>query len=264
LVAALDRALALAQVHDRAVLVRQDLNLDVTGPGDLALEQDRVVAEGGPRLALGRGQGVRERAGFGHGAQAPAAAARARLDQEGHAERRGLGAQTLERLVVAVVARDGREVQPARAPPRFDLAPHGRDRRGRRPDEDQPGVRDGASERRALGEKAVAGVDRVGPQRQRGLDDAPGVQIGFGGLRGTDAATFVHDAQVQGGSVRFAVDAQRDDPALARRACDANRDLAAICDQEPADHDPAFSDAELPASPVEGQLYASLRHAPRG
>ena len=45
LVAALDRALALAEVHEGAVAVAEDLDLDVAGPGDVALEEDPVVAE---------------------------------------------------------------------------------------------------------------------------------------------------------------------------------------------------------------------------
>ena len=51
LVAALDRALALPQVHDVAVRVAEDLDLDVARPLDVALEQQRVVAERDSRLA---------------------------------------------------------------------------------------------------------------------------------------------------------------------------------------------------------------------
>ena len=54
LVAALHRALALAEVRDGAVLVAEDLDLDVAARGDVALEQQRVVAErvgGEPRAS---------------------------------------------------------------------------------------------------------------------------------------------------------------------------------------------------------------------
>ena len=54
--ATLDRALALAEREHRAVLVREELNLDVTRPLDVALAEDGVVAEGRFRLALGRSQ----------------------------------------------------------------------------------------------------------------------------------------------------------------------------------------------------------------
>ena len=51
LVPALDRALALAEVHDGAVLVGEDLDLDVARPLEVALEEDAAVAERRQRLA---------------------------------------------------------------------------------------------------------------------------------------------------------------------------------------------------------------------
>ena len=50
LVAALHRAIALVQVEDVAVLVAEDLHLDVLGLADKALEEYRVVAERALRL----------------------------------------------------------------------------------------------------------------------------------------------------------------------------------------------------------------------
>jgi hypothetical protein len=47
LVAALDRAFALAEIDDVAVLVAQHLDLDVARIGDELLDEDAVVAEGG-------------------------------------------------------------------------------------------------------------------------------------------------------------------------------------------------------------------------
>jgi hypothetical protein len=54
LVAALDRAVALPQVHEVAVRVAEDLHLDVLGAGDVALDE---------HLARGRRR-RRPRAGF--------------------------------------------------------------------------------------------------------------------------------------------------------------------------------------------------------
>src|SRR5262249_42791618 len=59
LVAALDRALALAQVDDCAVRVAEHLDLDVSRALDVALHQQRVVPERAERLAASR----RQRAG---------------------------------------------------------------------------------------------------------------------------------------------------------------------------------------------------------
>ena len=53
LVPALQRALALAEVDDRAVRVGEHLHLDVPRPLDEPLEQQRVVAERGGRHAAG-------------------------------------------------------------------------------------------------------------------------------------------------------------------------------------------------------------------
>ena len=54
LVAPLQRAVALEQVHDVAVGVAEHLHLDVAGPVDHLLQQDAGIAEGRLRLALRR------------------------------------------------------------------------------------------------------------------------------------------------------------------------------------------------------------------
>ena len=54
LMTALNRALALAEVHRRAVRVGEDLKLDVTRIAQISFEQHRVVAEGRARFALRR------------------------------------------------------------------------------------------------------------------------------------------------------------------------------------------------------------------
>ena len=54
LMAALRRAVALAEPQRRAVLVAQHLHLDVPGPAQVALEVDLGPAEVGLRLAGGR------------------------------------------------------------------------------------------------------------------------------------------------------------------------------------------------------------------
>ena len=59
LVAALDRAVALAERDDVAVRVGEDLDLDVARPLEIALAEDRVVAERRACLAPRRGERVR-------------------------------------------------------------------------------------------------------------------------------------------------------------------------------------------------------------
>ena len=83
LVAALDRALALAQVDDVAVLVGDDLDLDVAGRREPALGEHRAVAEGGLRLASGRSRPRRPARPRSATRRMPAAtAAGRRLDQQ--------------------------------------------------------------------------------------------------------------------------------------------------------------------------------------
>ena len=63
LMAALNRALALAEVHDRAVLVAEDLELDVARRLDVLLDVDVADAERRFGLALRRLERVRQLAG---------------------------------------------------------------------------------------------------------------------------------------------------------------------------------------------------------
>ena len=88
LVAALDRALALADRPDGAVRVGHHLHLDVVAGGQVALAEHRRVAERGLRLAL---RGLDLLGQFGQvadHAHAAAAATGRRLDQHRQLSRR--------------------------------------------------------------------------------------------------------------------------------------------------------------------------------
>ena len=56
--AALQRAVALAEMHAFAVAVAQHLDLDVARRAEILLEVDRVVAEGGLGLGAGQREGL--------------------------------------------------------------------------------------------------------------------------------------------------------------------------------------------------------------
>ena len=58
--AALDRALALAQVHGAPVSIREDLDLDVARRREVALDVDGGVPEGRPRLGARGAQRPRQ------------------------------------------------------------------------------------------------------------------------------------------------------------------------------------------------------------
>ena len=79
--AALERAVALAEVDALPVRIEQDLDLDVAGTLDQALEDEALVAEGGPRLASRGGELVGQPVGVAHRAHALAATAGRGLDE---------------------------------------------------------------------------------------------------------------------------------------------------------------------------------------
>ena len=83
LVTALDRAFALPEMADRAIVVADDLHLDVAGVADQALDIDAVAAEGGLGLGLAARIGLLELVGVVDDAHAAAAAASDRLDHDG-------------------------------------------------------------------------------------------------------------------------------------------------------------------------------------
>ena len=179
--APLNRAVALAERNDAAVLVGEHLHLDVARMGQVFLEEHAAVAEGGLGLARRR----RERLGqarlrLDH-AHPAAAAARRRLDHQRKPDASGklLGRAIVDRLE----PRHHRNARVRRQAPRRDLVAQRRHHVRRRPDEDHPGLADGAGEFGALGEKAVAGMNRVGAGGTRGLDDRGDIEIALGSPR---------------------------------------------------------------------------------
>ena len=80
--AALHGAVAFEEVHDRAVVVSEHLDLDVAAGRDVALEEHGRVAEGGGRLPGGVGDGGGQLGGGGRQAHPLAPATGRRLDQQ--------------------------------------------------------------------------------------------------------------------------------------------------------------------------------------
>ncbi len=78
----LDRALALAEVHHVAVMIAEDLELDVARRLEIFLDVDVADAERGFRFALRRLERMRQLARVLDDAHAAAAAAGDRLDDD--------------------------------------------------------------------------------------------------------------------------------------------------------------------------------------
>ncbi len=162
LVPALQRAVAGADDHHRALVVREHLGFDVAPPLDVGLDEALAPAERGRRLAH---RGFEQRRHLVQVADdpQPAAAATVRgLDRDRQPvllrELTGLG-RARHRCGGA-----GDQRRPGLAGYRtgLDLVAQRADHAGRRPDPGQTGVHDGLGEIRVLGQETIAGVDGVG------------------------------------------------------------------------------------------------------
>ena len=228
----LQRAFALADVNDVAVLIAEDLDFDVARRGDELLGVDRAVAEERLRFA---GDALVRRTQILLAldeAHPLAAAARAGLDHDREAgvarERRDL-VERLHRLGQTGHDRHAGRLHPL---PALGLRSHRVDRLRRRADEDDAGVAAGAREPGVLGEEAVAGMDGLGAGLLRGVEDAVDAQVALARWRGADRHRFVGVQHVQRGAVGLGVDGDRRIAELAAGADDADRDLAAIGNED--------------------------------
>ena len=230
LVAALHGALALAERDDVAVLVGEELDLDVARTLDVALCEDRAVTERRLGLAARRRTRLLELARAPDDAHPAAASARGGLEDQREAE---LG--RIARL-------DDGDPGLLRDLLRAELVARRLERLRRRPDPDEPGRLDRACELRVLGEKAVAGMDRVGARQPSRADVLLRVEV-----RG-DIDRLVGAPSVERASVVRSGHRDRLDIELAAGAEHAQRDLAAVRHEELPDRHRARSlRAGLPA-----------------
>ncbi len=230
---ALERAIALIQVDDVAVGVREHLHLEVPGVAHQLLDEHLVLAEGRARLATGRLDLLGQLVDVVDHAHAAAAAAPARLEHDGQAD--GLGDPPA--FVVVVGQRRGgghdRDVGLLRQMARGHLGAELLHDVRWRADEGDPGVGAGPGELRVLGEKAVTRVDGVHARIVGDLEDARHVQIGAHGF-----VAFAHHIAlvrleaVEGEAVLVRIDRHSLDAQFARRAEDANGDLTPVGDEQ--------------------------------
>ena len=229
LVAALDRAFPLAEMHEAAMAVAENLDLDMAGFVDQSLGVERPAAEGAFRLGPATGEGVGDFLWAAHGAHTAAAAAGDRLQHDRRAE-------FFEERPCFVRAAHGGAFDDRRATPRGDLARKNLvaeevERLGRRPDEGHARRRDCAGEGGVFGKKAVAGMDGVAARLLRQRDHSLAVEIGFC-AGAPQRMRFVGLAQVQRESIVLRIDRHAGDPEIGGRASDADGDLAAIGDEK--------------------------------
>ena len=236
LIAPLDRAFALAEINDVAVLVAQHLDLDVARIGDEFLDEHAVVAEGGLRLRL-RAREAFHHLGFGIGnAHALAAAAGGSLDHHRIADVVG----DLHRLDFvgddAEMAGHGGDVCGGRRFFGLDLVAHGGNGLGIRPDKDDAGSFQRLGEGLALGQEAVAGMHCLGARRLAGRHYLVDQQVALGRLGRADGDSGIGHLDMQGVLVGLGKDRDGLDPHAAGGLDDPAGDFAAIGNQDALEH----------------------------
>ena len=227
--AALHRAVALAEVDRVAVTVGKHLDFDMPRIEDGAFENHVGIAECALRLRLGAAQRAAKILSLRHETHAATAAGDG-LDHQRITQPSRLAGETLL-ILIALESRHAGNADLRHERLRASLVAHGQDRGWRRADEHQPRLVTGAGEVLVLGEKAITRMDRIGARGLRRSDDRRDAQIGLRWQRLTDADGLVGLTDVARTGVRCRVNGHGLVAQLAHAANHAQRDLAAIGDQ---------------------------------
>ena len=193
-----------------AVLVTQDLDLDVLGLHQVFFNKDVVVAKGLPGLALDQLEGGFDLLRGVAAAHAPAAAAGGRLEDDGEAVGDGLLQGLVSALQGLSGAGDGGDVAGQGSSLGGQLVTHLGQDLGAGADEGDTGILTGLGELGVLREEPVAGVDGVHMSALGQIDDTGDVQIGpQGGFALADAVGLVSPGAEQGEGVLIGVHGHR-------------------------------------------------------
>src|SRR5262245_4851794 len=236
LVAALDRAFALAEMDDVAVLVAKHLDFDMARIRDELFDENALIPE--RRLCFR----TRARKSFLHvglavgDAHALAAPAGAGLDHDGIADL----LRYLDGFRLAFdhseVTGDSRYIGCGRSFLGFDLVSHRGDRLRVWPDKDDARNGQGFWKSLALGEKAVTRVHGLRPALLAGRNDLLDYQVAFGCRRRTDRDCAVRHRDMERIPVSLRIDGDRFNAKLARGFDDSAGDFTAIGDQDTLEH----------------------------
>ena len=233
--AALDGAVALAQVDDVPVTVRQDLEFDVVRPLDVFLDEDAAVAESGLRFAR-RGVHVDAQLLVGPDDAQPApASAGAGLDHHRVADAFRERDSVLRARHALLGARHDRHAGLLRQVARLDLVAHQMDGLRGRPDEGDAGRLAQMGEAGVFREEAVARMDRVRSDAAGQVHDLLAVQEAFHGA-GADHVGLVGLFDVDAGGIGIGINGGGRDIQFAAGANDAHRNFTAVGDQNFLEH----------------------------
>ena len=216
--------------------VAEDLNLHMTRPDDVLLDVHGVIAERRLRLTTRHLQGRRERLCVAHDAHPLPATSGCRLQQDRIAESFGdLARFTL----VAKRLRcpwHHRHTRGNGQLTRRGLASHRGDRLSRRSDEHKSCLLHGAGKPLSLRKESVPGMDRLRAGFQRGVDDRLAAQVALGRWRRSDVKRLIRCPHVRRSRVCIAIHSDGGDAELVTGANHAERDLAAIGDENFGKH----------------------------
>ena len=221
-----------------AIAIAEHLEFDVARVAEVFFDIDRGIAERGLGLAAGLlHQGFELFLTLAHLHPAPAATAGG-LDDHGIAHVLGNPPRFVKIRHRAVRTRHQRQAQCARGSLGFDLVAHGADMFGFGADPDDVVRFDDFGKLGVFRQEAVAGVDRIALCNLRRRDDVGDVEIAVGRSGRADAHRVIGQPDVHRISIGGGVHRHRFNPHFMRRAVDAQRNFAAIGDQDTLDcHD---------------------------
>src|SRR5262245_24943417 len=241
LVAALDRAFALAEVNHVAVIVAEHLDFDVARVGDVFLKVDAAVFERRLGLCAGRVVSVAEFALIVGDAHASPAAAGRGLDQHRIAYPHGLFDGGLFVFDQALAAGRDRHARSLHRTLGLRFIAHYPDDLGRRADEGDVAFAADLGEVGILGEKSVPRMYRVDVGDFGRRDDLRDVQVALRRGRGADANHFVREAHVQGVAVGLGIHGDCFDTEFTTGPNDPAGDFTTIGDKNFFEHKSVFS-----------------------
>ena len=229
LIAALQGAVALTEVIDVAVLVGEDLHLDVLRLDQVLLHKDVAAAEGLLGLTVHQLIGGLDLLDGVAAAHAAAAAAGSGLEDDGEAEAHGLLNGVIAVLQRLGAAGDDRHAALDGDLLGAELIAHFRQHVGRRADEENAVILTGTGKLGVLGQEAVAGVDGGHAAALGQTDDAGNIQIGTQrGLLLADQIGLVGSGAEEGVGVLVGVDGNRVQAQIVAGAENTHCDLAAV------------------------------------
>lgn len=225
---ALQRAVAGTGDHHVAVLVGDDLRLDVAGLVQVLLDEALAATERGHGLAGGRFEQLGNL--FDAVGDLHAAATTTEGGLDGHRDAVLLG--ELDDLVgvldQVLGARGHRRVRAFGDVAGGDLVTEVADGLRRRADPDQPGVDDGLGEVGVLGKESVTGVDGIGAGLGGGVEDLVEHQVRLCRRLSTEGEGLIGELDVRGIGIGFGIHRNAADTGILGRPDHAHGDLASV------------------------------------